>query len=58
MTQSKAYEDEQLVWTPAENESIKNYEKAKELFDSDEKTRFISVIAESKGDNLFTIDAF
>ena len=58
MTQSQAYEDEQLVWTPAENESIKNYEKAKELFDSDEKSRPISIIAESTGDNLLTIDAF
>ena len=58
MSQSAAYEDEQFVWTPANNQSIKNYEKAEDLFDVDEKTRFVSIIAESKGDNLLTIDAF
>ena len=58
MSQSKAYEDEQFVWTPADNESIQNYEKASDLFDTDEKQRVISIIAESKTDNLFTIDSF
>ena len=58
MSQSSKYEDEQFVWTPANNQSIKNYERAEDLFDVDEKQRVISIIAESKGDNLLTIDAF
>ena len=58
MIKSAAYEDEQFVWTPANNQSIKNYERAEDLFDVDEKTRVVSIIAESKGDNLLTIDAF
>ena len=58
MSQSKAYEDEQFVWTPANNQSIKNYERAEDLFDVDEKSRVISIIVDSKGDNLLTIDAF
>ena len=60
MTQSQAYEDEQFVWTPANNQSIKNYEKAEDLFDVDEKQRVISIIAESSdaSDNLLTLDAF
>lgn len=46
------------MWTPANNQSIKNYEKAEDLFDVDEKQRVISIIAESKEDSLLTIDAF
>ena len=48
------------MWTPANNQSIKNYEKAEDLFDVDEKQRVISIIAESKdaSDNLLTLDAF
>jgi len=58
MTKSKSAEDEQFVWTPAENQSILNYRKSKELFANDEKSRFLQVIAESTGDNLLNKESF
>ena len=59
MSQAKEYEEENLQWTPAGNESIKNKEKSEKLFVNEEKTRLVSVIAEAKAsDNLLTIDAF
>lgn len=54
MSQSKSYEDEQFVWTPANNPSIKNYEKSKVMFAKDQESRLISVIIESKEGNLLT----
>lgn len=42
------------MWTPANNPSIKNYEKSKEMFAKDQKSRLISVIVESKQENLLT----
>ena len=56
-SQSSKYEGKQFVWTPVNNQSIENYEKAEDLFDVDEKQRVISIIAERKGDNLLTGDA-
>ena len=37
------------------NPSIENYNKSKELFNSDEKSRIVSVIAESKTGNLLNL---
>ena len=55
MTQSKSYEDEQFVWTPAGNPSILNYYKSQEMFKNDEESRLLSIIVESKSDNLLTV---
>ena len=56
MTQSSSYENEQLVWTPADNQSIKNLEKSEKLFANDEKRRLVGIIAVAKkGDNILTV---
>jgi len=59
MTQAKSYEDEQFVWTPAENQSILNYRRAEDLFEGrDEQSTVFVVIAESTSDSLLTLEAF
>ena len=41
------YEDEQLIWTPEGNPSLKNKERAEELFDFSSARR-VSIIVEAK----------
>lgn len=58
MTQSKEYEDEEVIWTPAGNPTLKNKEKAEVLFDEAEKYRTVSLIIEAKdGGNVLTVGA-
>lgn len=42
----KGYEDEQLIWTPTDNNSLKSRDKGTLMFPS--KSGFISMIAEVK----------
>lgn len=42
----ESYEDEQVIWTPADNESLKSRDKGSTLFPS--KGGFVSLIAEVK----------
>lgn len=56
----KGYEDEQLIWTPADNGSLKSRDKSTKLFPS--KGGFISMIAEVKesskdGASIISVDA-
>ena len=42
------FEDEQLIWTPEGNPSLKNKERAEELFDDFSSARRVSIIVEAK----------
>lgn len=58
MTQAKTYEDEEVIWTPAGNPTLKNKEKAEALFDKKEKYRIVNLIIEAKdGGNVLTVGA-
>lgn len=46
MATRKGYEDEQLIWTPADNPSLTSRDKSMKLFPS--KSGFVSLIAEVK----------
>lgn len=48
MLQAKSYEDETVIWTPAGNPTLVAKEKGEELFNGEQKFRFLSVIFESK----------
>ena len=58
MAQSRPFENEQLVWTPAGNPSVKNQERGQEMFPS--KGGFIGVMVEAKEgiDNILTVEAY
>ena len=57
MSQAKEFEDEQTIWTPEGNPSLKNKEKAEVLFPQEEKYHYINVIFEAKGDTVLTFGA-
>ena len=58
MGQAETYEDEQVIWTPNGNQSLKNKDRGDALFQTDEVERIVSLIAVSKSDSLLTVDAY
>lgn len=58
MGQARNFEDEQLVWTPKGNPSVKNRDRGQEMFPS--KGGFIGIMIESKEDydSILTLNAF
>ena len=51
------YEDEQIIWTPAGNPSMKAMDKAKELFPM--RGGFVGIMVESKsGESIITKEHF
>lgn len=57
LNQTFRFETKLETFFPQDNPSLKNLDKSKELFrtDDDEVSRFINIIAVSKSDNLFTL---
>ena len=57
MSKAKEFDDDNNIWTPEGNPSLKNKEKAEVLFPQEEKYHYINVIFEAKGDNVLTFGA-
>lgn len=59
MSQSTLYEDENVIWTPSGNPTLKAQDKSKALFVKEEKYRAVSIIWEIKGDatNILNVEA-
>ena len=56
MSMSEGFENEEEVWTPRGNRSLKSQSKARELFPS--KGGFIGLLAETKKDTVITLATF
>ena len=48
MGMSKSYEDENIIWTPAGNPTLKNQEKAEAMFPVEDNKWYVVIIMEPK----------
>ena len=44
----ESFDDEQIIWTPEGNQSLKNKERVETLFDGSTSAREVAVIIEAK----------